>query len=68
MDSNRIKGNWKELKGKVKQKWAQLTDDDLKAAEGNLEEISGRLQKNYGYSKDRAEEEIQTFKKENDLH
>ena len=47
MDWNRVEGNWKEIKGKVKQKWAKLTDDDLTAINGQRE---GRPQKRYEYT------------------
>ena len=45
MNKFQIKGNWNEIKGKLKQKYAQLTDDDLTFAEGKEEELLGRLQK-----------------------
>ncbi|RYM32356.1 CsbD family protein [Brumimicrobium glaciale] len=49
---DKIKGNWNELKGKVKQKYANLTDDDLKYQEGKEDELLGRLQKKTGEAKD----------------
>lgn len=52
MDDLRIKGNWNEKKGKLRQKWAELTDDDLQYTEGKEEELLGRLQKKTGKSKD----------------
>jgi len=48
MDKLEIKGNWNELKGKIKQKYADLTDDDLAYEEGKDEELLGRLQKKVG--------------------
>ena len=63
MNTTSLKGTWKEMAGKIKQKWAKLTDDDLKAVEGNAEELQGRLQKTYGYSKERAQKEFEDFKK-----
>lgn len=48
MDKLEIKGNWNELKGKIKQKYADLTDDDLKYEEGKDDELLGRLQKKIG--------------------
>ena len=51
--------------GPVKQAWGKLTDDDLKTIEGNQQEIYGKLQKYYGYTKDKAEAEIKNFKKKN---
>jgi uncharacterized protein YjbJ (UPF0337 family) len=54
-----LKGNWNELKGKLKQKYAQLTDDDLKFAEGKEEEWYGRLQQRLGKSKEELRREIE---------
>lgn len=53
-----IKGNWNEIKGKLKQKYADLTDDDLMFAEGKEEELFGRLQKRLGKTKDELRKEI----------
>lgn len=53
-----IKGNWNELKGKIKQKYGQLTDDDLQYAEGKEDELLGRLQKKTGKTKEKLIEEI----------
>jgi uncharacterized protein YjbJ (UPF0337 family) len=47
-----IKGNWDELKGKLKQKYAKLTDDDLLFVEGKENELLGRLEKKLGQTKD----------------
>ncbi len=55
MNKTIIKGNWNEQKGKLKQKFANLTDDDLKYAEGKEEELLGRLQKKLGKSKEEVE-------------
>ncbi len=52
MNSTEMKGNWNEQKGKLKQKFATLTDDDLMFAEGKQEEMYGRLQKKLGKSKE----------------
>ena len=53
MDNDwKIQGNWNELKGKVKQKWADLTDDDLLYLEGKDDELLGRIQKRIGKTKD----------------
>jgi uncharacterized protein YjbJ (UPF0337 family) len=65
MNKDIIEGNWKEIKGQVKQKWGKFNDDDVTRMEGNYEELSGHLQKKYGYKKDEAEKEINTFVKEN---
>jgi uncharacterized protein YjbJ (UPF0337 family) len=61
MNWDRIEGNWKEFMGKAKQKWGKLTDDDLSQINGRRDELSGRLQKNYGYAKDQADREIDNW-------
>ena len=63
MNRDIIKGHWNELKGKVKQQWGELTDDDVTKLEGNFDELAGVLQKKYGYQKDEAEKEIDAFVK-----
>jgi len=52
MDKLELKGTWNELKGKVKQKYAELTDDDLKYEEGKDDELLGRLQQKLGKGRD----------------
>ena len=52
MDKLRIKGNWNVLKGKLKQRWSKLTDDDLKYTEGKEEELLGRIQKRTGETRE----------------
>ncbi|MCC5906328.1 MAG: CsbD family protein [Balneolaceae bacterium] len=51
-------GNWNEIKGKLKQKYADLTDDDLKYADGKSDELLGKLQKRTGKTKDQLSSEI----------
>jgi uncharacterized protein YjbJ (UPF0337 family) len=54
-----LKGKWTKMRGKVKQWWGLLTDDDLDRIDGNLEELAGTLQERYGYARDQAEREIE---------
>ena len=54
-----LKGSWNEVKGKLKQKYGQLTDDDLTFAEGKEDELLGRLQKRLGRTKDELRAEIE---------
>lgn len=61
MNDDKIKGQWKQLSGKMKAKWGQLTDDDLKVAEGNSEYLAGKLQERYGIAKDEAHKQIKDF-------
>jgi uncharacterized protein YjbJ (UPF0337 family) len=57
MNWDQIEGKWKEIKGKIRTKFAKLTDDDLDAIGGKKDELVGRLQQRYGYEKDQAERE-----------
>jgi len=61
MNELQIKGNWNEIKGKMKKKYADLTDDDLSYAEGKADELLGRLQKKTGKSKEELKREIESF-------
>ncbi|RAV99441.1 CsbD family protein [Pseudochryseolinea flava] len=61
MEKLTIKGSWNEMKGKLKQKYGQLTDDDLIFAEGKEEELYGRLQKRLGKTKEEIRKEIEEF-------
>ncbi len=61
MTKLQLKGNWNEIKGKLKQKYADLTDDDLIFAEGKEEELLGRLQQRLGKSKGEVRREIEEF-------
>ena len=62
MNTGRMSGAWHELKGKVKQEWGKLTDDDLKQLEGNSEMLAGKLQQRYGWEKDEAERRARDFR------
>lgn len=59
MDKLEIKGNWNEKKGKLKQKYAELTDDDLLYSEGKADELIGRVQKKLGVTRDKAREIVE---------
>ncbi len=61
MTNLQFKGNWNEVKGKLKQKYGQLTDDDLAFAEGKDDELLGRLQKRVGKSKEELRMEIESM-------
>ncbi|WP_243050507.1 CsbD family protein [Dyella sp. RRB7] len=61
MNDDKIKGQWKQITGKLKEKWGKLTDDDLKVADGNREYLAGKLQEHYGIAKDEAEKQIKEF-------
>jgi uncharacterized protein YjbJ (UPF0337 family) len=58
MDWNRVEGNWKQLKGEVKEQWGKLTDDDLDTINGRREQLEGKIQERYGYQKDQAQRDV----------
>lgn len=59
MSDLKLKGTWNEMKGKLKQKYGQLTDDDLTFAEGKEDELYGRLQQRLGKTKEEIRNEIE---------
>ncbi len=63
MNQDRIAGQWKQLSGKIKEKWGELTDDDLRQAEGNSEYLTGKIQERYGIAKDVAQTQVNDFSK-----
>jgi uncharacterized protein YjbJ (UPF0337 family) len=58
MDWNRVEGNWKQLKGKIKEQWGNLTDDDLDKIDGKREQLEGKIQERYGLDKDAARKHV----------
>lgn len=60
-----VEGNWKQFKGKVKEQWGELTDDDLDRIAGKRDQLSGRLQEAYGMGRDDAEKAIREFEDRN---
>jgi uncharacterized protein YjbJ (UPF0337 family) len=58
MDWNRVEGNWKQLKGRAKQQWGKLTDDDLTTSAGRREELAGKIQERYGIAMDAARNQV----------
>lgn len=63
MDWDRVEGNWKQFTGKVKEKWGDLTNDDLTSINGKRDQLEGKLQERYGYAKDKARDEVDEFMK-----
>ena len=63
MNWDQIQGNWTKAKGKLRQQWGKLTDDDITLIDGKREELLGRLQERYGYQKEQAEKEIDSWMK-----
>ena len=65
MNEDRAQGNWKQLKGKVKEQWGKLTDDDLDVIAGKRDQLVGRIQERHGIAKDEAEREVESFERRN---
>jgi uncharacterized protein YjbJ (UPF0337 family) len=61
MNEDILKGQWHELKGGIKAKWGKLTDDDLTVVNGQAEKLMGILQTRYGYSREEAKKEYDSF-------
>ena len=61
MNTDVLKGNWKQFRGEVKRKWGQLTDDDLDKIQGEREKLVGRVQERYGKARDQAMKEVDAF-------
>ena len=56
-----VKGNWNQMKGKVRERWGRLTDDDVDVIAGKRDQLVGRIQELYGRTKDEVEDEVDTF-------
>lgn len=65
LDKQVLEGKWKQLKGAVKEKWGKLTDDEVDQIGGKAENLIGKLQEKYGYTREKAEEQIDEFIKGN---
>jgi uncharacterized protein YjbJ (UPF0337 family) len=63
MNNDIFKGKWKQLRGQIQQKWGDLTDDDLDRIQGAQTEFEGLLQERYGYTKERARQEVDNLLK-----
>ena len=61
MNKDQVEGNWKQLSGKVKEKWGKLTDDDLTQIAGKKDQLVGRIQERYGIKKEEAQKQLDEF-------
>ncbi|MEW9572404.1 CsbD family protein [Rhodanobacter sp. Si-c] len=61
MNEDKLKGQWKQLHGKLKSRWSKLTDDDIGVADGNAEYLVGKLQERYGIARDEAMKQLRDF-------
>jgi uncharacterized protein YjbJ (UPF0337 family) len=64
MNSDRLKGNWKQFAGMMKEKWGQLTDDDWKVVEGRRDQLVGKIRERYGIARDEAERQVVEFERQ----
>ena len=67
MNKDILEGKWKQMRGKVKQQWGKLTDDQLDRINGRYDELTGLIQENYGYTVEKARQEIDDFINRHDL-
>lgn len=67
MNADILAGEWKQLRGKVKEHWGKLTDDELDQIQGRRDQMVGLLQKKYGYSREKAQTEYEEFVKNLDM-
>jgi uncharacterized protein YjbJ (UPF0337 family) len=65
MNKDRVEGNWLQFKGKVKEQWGKLTDDDLDVIAGKRDQLLGRIQERHGLSKEEAEKQVTAWKDRN---
>lgn len=65
MNNDRVAGNWKQMKGKIKEQWGKLTDDEIDQLEGKGEQLAGKLQERYGMARDEAEKQATDFRSQN---
>ena len=65
MNNDRLAGNWKQMKGKIKEQWGKLTDDEVDQLEGQSEQLAGKLQERYGMARDEAEKQAKEFRTRN---
>jgi uncharacterized protein YjbJ (UPF0337 family) len=67
MNRDIVAGKWKEMKGRVKEQWGKLTDDEIDRVEGRAEQMVGLLQQRYGYTRDKAQEAYDHFLRDQEL-
>lgn len=66
MNWDRIEGNWKQLKGKAREQWGRLTDDDFDVVAGKRDQLAGKIQERYGISRDEANKQISLWEQRAD--
>jgi uncharacterized protein YjbJ (UPF0337 family) len=63
MNWDQIKGKWHEIKGSIRAKWGELTDDEIEELDGNREKMVGKIQQKYGIAKEEAEKQVDEWTK-----
>jgi uncharacterized protein YjbJ (UPF0337 family) len=63
MNEDTLKGEWTQLKGKVREQWGKLTNDDLDQIQGRAEQLVGRIQERYGVARDEAQRQVETWRR-----
>ena len=61
MNWDQVEGNWKQMKGKAKERWGQFTNDDVEMIKGRRDQLVGKLQQRYGVAREEAERQIAEF-------
>lgn len=61
MNTDILKGQWKQIKGEIQKQWGKLTEDEIDVINGDREKLEGRLQEMYGYTRDQARQEVNNF-------
>jgi uncharacterized protein YjbJ (UPF0337 family) len=61
MNSDILKGNWKQFRGEIQKQWGKLTNDDLDVINGEYDKLVGRVQERYGWNRERAEREVTVY-------
>jgi len=65
MNSDQLKGKWKQVKGSVKERWGKLTDDDLDVIDGQSEQLIGVIQERYGVAREAAQKQVDEWNAQN---
>jgi uncharacterized protein YjbJ (UPF0337 family) len=64
MNTDQIEGRWREMKGKIREKWGELTDDELDKARGKWDQLAGIVQRKYGTTRDEVDRTLTTLRRE----
>lgn len=61
MNQDELKGKWMQVKGKAKERWGKLTDDELDRIDGRADQLAGKIQEKYGTSREEAEKQVDAW-------